>query len=166
VLEWTRAQVATMKPDLHSRAVANLIKDLINTSDGVTHMVDKFWGLSQRYDLSSGNSEQDLHPLVGRSVPDFELISGSGRLGERLRSGHGLLITFNAEDQTALASLADQWSDTVDVVVDRATDELGMRVILVRPDGIVAWATEGKPDLDALRAAFSRWFGKGSTLRA
>ena len=66
MLEWTRAEVATIRPDTCGRAVANIMRDMINTVDGTTYFVDHIWGRSQRYDLG------DEHPLVGRSAPDFE----------------------------------------------------------------------------------------------
>ncbi|KAF7532230.1 hypothetical protein G7054_g8165 [Neopestalotiopsis clavispora] len=36
------------------------------------------------------------------------------------------------------------------------------QVAAFRPDGIVAWATEGEPDLAAVKASLSRWYGPKS----
>ncbi|KAH6659080.1 FAD binding domain-containing protein [Truncatella angustata] len=164
ITEWTRAQVATMKPDLQSRAVANLMKDLIGTSDGATHMTDRFWGLSQRYDLNLGDDEQQHHDLVGRSVPDFEFTSGSDRLGERMYSGHGQMLYLGQDDRSELVNLAQRWSSSVEYVSEPVKDNLGFRALLIRPDGVVAWVTEdgSEPDVNSAEAALHRWFGPGA----
>ena len=78
VLEWTRAQVSMLQPDLYGAAVQALIRDLIDTTDGTNLFIDRHWGLSQRYNLGEG--EAHAHPLVGCSALDFELHDGS-RLG-------------------------------------------------------------------------------------
>lgn len=41
----------------------------------------------------------------------------------------------------------------------RGLNTLGLRALLIRPDGVVAWVAEGTPDLDAAAAALCRWFG-------
>src|SRR3569623_3603868 len=76
ILEWTRAQVALMRPS--SRALQAVVRDLINTRDGATYFAARVWGVSLRYDLGGG------HPLVGRSAPDFELGDGT-RMSKLLR---------------------------------------------------------------------------------
>jgi hypothetical protein len=48
-----------------------IIRDLIETRDGATYFAERVWGVSLRYDLSSS------HPMVDRSVPDFELVDGT-----------------------------------------------------------------------------------------
>ena len=80
VLDWSRAQVALMRPSRSSRALEAIIRDLIDTRDGATYFAERVWGVSLRYDLGGS------HPLVGRSAPDFELADGT-RLGELLRNG-------------------------------------------------------------------------------
>jgi 2-polyprenyl-6-methoxyphenol hydroxylase-like FAD-dependent oxidoreductase len=91
VLEWTRAQVSTLQPDLYGAAVQALIRDLIDTTDGTNLFIDRVWGLSQRYTLGDGEAHE--HPLVGCSAPDFELHGGS-RLGPKLEGGRGLSYRF------------------------------------------------------------------------
>jgi hypothetical protein len=82
VLDWSRAQVALMRPSRHSRALKAIIRDLIDTRDGATYFAERVWGISLRYDL--GRS----HPVVGRSAPDFELVNGT-KLGDLLNKGRG-----------------------------------------------------------------------------
>ncbi|KJC60636.1 FAD-dependent oxidoreductase [Bradyrhizobium sp. LTSPM299] len=151
VLDWSRAQVALMRPTRSSRALEAIIRDLIDTRDGATYFAERVWGLSLRYDLGGG------HPLVGRSVPDFELADGT-KLGELLRTGRGLLLDFDA--RAPLRALAGRWSDRIAYVASDVKDRLGFSAVLVRPDGFVGWAAESAPDLEEASQAASRWFGE------
>lgn len=157
VLEWTRAQVATLMPDMYGAAIQALIRDLINTTDGTNLFIGRHWGLSQRYTLGEG--EAHAHPLVGSSAPDFELNDGS-RLGSKLEGGRGLLINF--EDSPTIKDLVDgeKYEARIDYFGIGAKDARGLRALLVRPDGVVAWVAEENesPDLDAARAALKQWF--------
>lgn len=153
----SRAQVQTMKPDPHSQAVAELMRDLISTPQGTTLMTARFMGVLQKYSLSQAG-DKEVHPVAGSSVPDFNFLNGSGRLGDVMRSGHGLLIEFGDED-SELGSLCQGRSDRLDYVRERAQDELGFRALLVRPDGIVAWATEGEPNVEEVKESLLRWYG-------
>lgn len=62
VLDWSRAQVATMQPGPNASALRQLVHDLMNTPDGTTHVYRKTSGWLNRYDLGSD------HPLVGRTA--------------------------------------------------------------------------------------------------
>jgi hypothetical protein len=150
VLEWTRAQVTVMRPDPYGQAMAKVIRGLIETNDGTHYFVERFWGNAQRYDLG------DAHPLVGASAPDFELGDGT-RLGTKLESGRALLIDFSKNG--AIAQLVRRWASSVDYLDVHAKNELGLKALLVRPDGVVAWVAEDAADLESPRAALSRWFG-------
>ena len=44
VLEWSRAQVALMRPSRSSRALEAIIRDLIDTPDGATYFAERVWG--------------------------------------------------------------------------------------------------------------------------
>lgn len=151
VLDWSRAQVALMRPTQSTRALEAVIRDLIDTRDGATYFAERVWGLSLRYDLG-GN-----HPIVGRSVPDFELADGT-RVGYLLRAGNGLLLDFGS--RVSLRALASRWSGRIAYVAGRARERLGLSAVLVRPDGFVAWASEAAPDEEEVFEAASRWFGQ------
>jgi 2-polyprenyl-6-methoxyphenol hydroxylase-like FAD-dependent oxidoreductase len=151
VLDWSRAQVALMRPSKSSRALEAIIRDLIDTRDGATYFAERVWGVSLRHDLGDG------HPLVGCSAPDFEFADGT-RLGERLRTGKGLLVDFDT--RAPLRALATRWGDRVVYVSSDAKDRQGLNALLVRPDGVVAWAVETDPDPDEAIRAASRWFGE------
>jgi hypothetical protein len=151
VLDWSRAQVALMRPSRSTRALEAIIRDLIDTRDGTTYFAERVWGVSLRYDLG------DSHPLVGRSAPEFELADGK-KPGELLRNGQGLLLDFDA--RASLQELASRWSGRIAYVASQAKDRLGLGAVLVRPDGIVAWVGEAEPDHEAAAHAASRWFGE------
>ncbi len=149
VLDWSRAQVAIMRPSPGSRALAAIVRDLVETRDGATYFAERVLGVGLRYDLDVG------HPLVGRSVPDFQLRDGT-RLAEHLRSGRGLLLDFGAS--VSLGTLAARWHGRM-VYLEASSDEhMEVGALLVRPDGIVAWACDGTPNDDFERAA-KDWFG-------
>jgi 2-polyprenyl-6-methoxyphenol hydroxylase-like FAD-dependent oxidoreductase len=151
VLDWSRAQVAIMRPARSSRALEAIMRDLIDTRDGATYFAERVWGVSLRYDLG------DSHPLVGRSAPDFELVDGT-KLGELIRNGKGLLLDFDVS--APLEALASRWGGRITYVASDANDRLGLSAVLVRPDGFVAWAGEATPDLEEAARAASRWFGE------
>jgi 2-polyprenyl-6-methoxyphenol hydroxylase-like FAD-dependent oxidoreductase len=149
ILDWTRAQVALMRPNRHARALGAIVRDLIDTRDGATYFAERVWGVSLRYDLGAE------HPLVGRSCPDFELEDGT-RLGALLRPGSGVLLDFGG--QASLQALDGLWGDRVRYVASDAKDRLGSTALLVRPDGFVAWASDTTPDSGEVTRAAARWF--------
>jgi 2-polyprenyl-6-methoxyphenol hydroxylase-like FAD-dependent oxidoreductase len=151
ILDWSRAQVALMRPTLSTRALEAIIRDLIATRDGATYFAEKVWNVSLRYDLGAE------HPLVGRSVPDFAF-SGVPRTGERLRDGKALLLDF--APGAPLHSVAQRWQARMSYVAGEPEDRLGLSAVFVRPDGVVAWASETAGDDEGLLQAGSRWIGE------
>lgn len=150
VLDWSRAQVALMRPSPSTRALEAIIRDIIETRDGATYFAERVWGVSLRYELGG------QHPIVGRSVPDFALTDGR-KTGELLREGKALLLDFGAD--ASLEALAGRWNGRIAYVAGNAVNHLDLRAVLVRPDGIVAWATGSTPDKEELTEAASQWFG-------
>lgn len=55
-----------LQPDLYDAVVRILNSDLDDTADSTNLLIDRFWGLSQRYHLSNG--EAHARPLVGCSA--------------------------------------------------------------------------------------------------
>jgi 2-polyprenyl-6-methoxyphenol hydroxylase-like FAD-dependent oxidoreductase len=160
ILDWTRAQVAVMKPNRHARALEAILRDLIATRDGATYFAERVWGVSLRYDL--GDEHPNKHPLVGRSCPDFELEDGT-RVGTLLRDGNGLLLDFGRP--AALQTLDGLWGERVRYVASDVTDRLGLCALLVRPDGFVAWASDTTPIPEEVRRAAARWWRASSERR-
>jgi hypothetical protein len=153
-VEWTRAQVAIMRPDPHARAIASVIRDLMQTREGATYFVGKISGMLMSYNLPGD------HALIGCSAPDFEFEDGT-RLGGLLQEGKGLLLDF--AEKKELCALGQGWKDRLQYVSPKAKDSKGVTAMLVRPDGFVAWATEGEPDLSAAETSVARWFGGHAT---
>ena len=149
VLDWSRAQVAVMRPGAASRALNAIVRDLMSTRDGATYMAAKVWGVHTRYDLGGG------HPLVGCGVPNFEF-EGGAKIGESMRDGRGILLDF--EGNALLQTLANEYSDQVKYVSGRAKEQFGLRAALIRPDGTIAWACDHDLNFSEVREAACRWF--------
>ncbi|MFJ6392521.1 FAD-dependent monooxygenase [Streptomyces sp. NPDC091972] len=150
ILDWTRAQSAVMKPGPHSRALQALIADLLNTRDGTTYVYKRTSGSAQRYDLGS------THPLVGRNAPDFRFADGT-HLGDHMQEGQGVAVDFTTDRRLADALAGHE--GLIRYVAGSARNEVGCGALLVRPDGVVAWADGLDPDRDQFARAAARWFG-------
>jgi 2-polyprenyl-6-methoxyphenol hydroxylase-like FAD-dependent oxidoreductase len=151
VLDWSRAQVATMRPGSHAQALQGVVRDLLGTRDGTTYVFDRVSGSSIRYDLGGE------HPLVGRNAPEFRLDDGT-HLGDLVRDGQGAVLDFSVDQR--LRGPATGWGSRVRYAAGRAGNDLGCGAVLVRPDGIVAWAGDRDPDRESFERAAGRWFGR------
>ena len=101
----------------------------------------------------------DAHPLAGHWVPDFAVANGDGarRIAELARDGRPLLVDLTAGEEVAAA--VTDIADRLTVAVGRPVGDVAATALLVRPDGYVAWATSGVPDIEELRRVLARWFG-------
>ncbi|MCI1187784.1 FAD-dependent monooxygenase [Hymenobacter sp. DH14] len=151
VLDWSRAQVALMRPEPAARALQAVFRDLLATRDGATYVAGRVWGIHLQYPLAGEN------PLTGHSVPNFAFDDGS-TVDELLRDGRGLLLDFDGD--VSLQALAQATGPQVHYVARRPQNALGLRAALVRPDGIVAWATGHAHTASEAQAAVARWFTK------
>ena len=148
VLDWSRAQVAIMRPEPAARALYAIMRDLLDTPDGAAYVAGRVWGLGTRYPLAGA------HPLVGYSVPNFQLADGS-TVGELLREGRGLLLDFEGND--SLQVWASMFGDQLRYAAGQPEEPLGLRAAFIRPDGVVAWATDHAADTAGPAAAASPW---------
>ncbi|HEX3788584.1 MAG TPA: FAD-dependent oxidoreductase [Pseudonocardiaceae bacterium] len=144
VLDWTRAQIGVLRGDAKSGALRGMVADLLGTRDGTTYAVKKISGVDQRIDLPGD------HPLVGRYVPDLWLRDGS-RLVDHGHGGGFLLLDRTPDG--AFARLAAPWAGRVHSVTDDQATPTG---VLVRPDGVVAWATD-TTDPAGLETVLRQW---------
>ncbi len=123
--------------------------DLLDTTGGATYMAERVWGISQQLQLGGA------HALVGRSAPDF--VSADGlRMGELLRAGRAVFWVFDAG--SPLCGVLDAWQPQVQCIIRQPIDGMGLAALLVRPDGIVAWAADTGEAAGDVREAASRWF--------
>lgn len=175
VLDWTRAEVALMRGDDKTIQLRRIVQqDLLSNTATTTHLVLATSGIAQRYDLDSmagAEVRTPRHPLIGRLVGDAPLSDGS-RLAEHFHTGRFVLL-----DRLGgfLASTADGWGERVDAVAETATaadcpDAYRTATgLLVRPDGIIAWATDTIDCDEAVAgasAALSRWAGESTSVAA
>jgi hypothetical protein len=149
VLDWSRAQVAIMKPGPDARALNAIVRDLIDTRDGATYIAGRVWGIHTHYNPGGH------HPLAGYSVPNFEFADGS-TIGELMRDGKGILLDFSAN--ASLEMLTDKYKSQMKYVSGSVKDRLGIGAALIRPDGIVASAADSETDYNELQQAIVKWF--------
>jgi len=149
VLDWSRAQVALMRPSPSSRALEAIVRDVIDTRDGATYFAGRVWGIDRRCFSAE-------HPQPGMSAPDFQLVDGT-RVGERLRAGKWLLLDFDGAG--SLRSFAARWKDQMIHVRGDARNRLDVSAMLIRPDGVVAWVAAGAFRSSDLAEVEARWLG-------
>ena len=146
LIRYPMATVALGRRDDQTKALSSIATDLVNLDDARTAIAGEMSGLAIRYDLGDG------HPLLGRRMPDLDLVTDSGprRVFSLLHAARPLLIDFGEGDGLE----ATPWMDRVQVIhanYDGAWDlpVLGAvaapRAVLVRPDGYVAWVGDGGP---------------------
>ncbi|MVT08384.1 FAD-dependent monooxygenase [Chitinophaga tropicalis] len=156
VLDWSRAQVVIMKPNPHARALNAIIRDLINTRDGATYIAGRVSGVFTHYNLDGS------HPLTGHSVPNFEFEDGV-RIGGLMHDGRGILLDFDMN--ASLKIQAGEYGDSVRYITGSVKERLGVSALLIRPDGIIAWASDKDPDCNEFQRAVARWFERNSLHR-
>jgi 3-(3-hydroxy-phenyl)propionate hydroxylase len=157
-LKHTMAQSVMQKADPRIGALADTVTDLLTIDEARKRVAGLISGLDVRYDLGEG------HPLLGRRMPDLDVVTAGGRLRvfTFLHHARPVLLNFGAPGSI----VPGPWADRVQLV-DAAYDggwELPVvgpvsapGAVLVRPDGHVAWVGEGTQD--GLEGALARWFG-------
>jgi 3-(3-hydroxy-phenyl)propionate hydroxylase len=158
VLQNTMAQVALGRPDDRHQALRETMTELLGMDEPRRRFAGMISGLDVHYDLGDG------HPLLGRRMPDLDLVNGDGsvRVFELLHGARGVLVNLGEPWPFD----ASPWSDRVRSVDADYNGDWQLPVLgrvpspgaaLVRPDGHVAWVGDGT---DAgLRDALTSWFG-------
>ncbi|RAJ08639.1 2-polyprenyl-6-methoxyphenol hydroxylase-like FAD-dependent oxidoreductase [Chitinophaga skermanii] len=149
ILDWSRAQVSIMRPTAAAHALNAILRDIMNTRDGATYFAGRIWGLQTHYQLNGD------HPLTGYSVPNFNFEDGT-LMSAHMEAGKGILLNFAAN--TSLQKFAQQFEHQVKYLTIPANDQLGLHTLLIRPDGIVAFACDEMPIIEALEQATLQWF--------
>jgi 2-polyprenyl-6-methoxyphenol hydroxylase-like FAD-dependent oxidoreductase len=147
------AQVALMYPLERVAPLRALFTELIQVDAVNEVLVRMVAGLDVRYALSGA----DAHPLIGRRLPPFELASADGPAtpAEALRTGRGVLLELGGD-----APDVSGWSGRLSVVRAEPVNTVDADLVLLRPDGRVAWARRrGGTGTDGLHQALSAWFG-------
>ncbi|WP_037901939.1 FAD-dependent monooxygenase [Streptomyces sp. NRRL S-350] len=153
--EALRAQTALMYPLESVAPLRALLTDLITYDDVNRHLVTMVSDV--RYPIPAPEGAEAA-AIVGRPVPNVSLKTADGTVtgpAEALGAGRGVLLDLSggAADLSALAPLADRLT----VVAAEPDQAFDTELVLVRPDGFVAWA--GAADAAGLDAAVATWFG-------
>jgi 2-polyprenyl-6-methoxyphenol hydroxylase-like FAD-dependent oxidoreductase len=132
---------------LGARMIRRIVMKLVRVKAIQRVNLEHLSGLTLRYPKGTGGR------WVGRRVPDRPLAGGS-RLFELFRDGRFVLL-----GPTDVTELTGGWSDRVRTAVPAEPVGRGSPpVMLIRPDGYVAWA--GGTAGENLRAALFRWCGE------
>jgi len=158
VLRDTMAQVALLRPDDRTDALREIMSELLGMDEPRTRLAAMMSGLDIHYDLGAG------HPLLGRRMPDLDLIAASGplRVFTLLHDARPVLLNLGEPGGFDITP----WADRVEVIdatfagpweLPVLGDVAAPAAVLIRPDGYVAWVGEGTET--GLRDALTTWFG-------
>ncbi|MEU4295837.1 FAD-dependent monooxygenase [Kitasatospora aureofaciens] len=150
VVRNTRTQAVLIDPDPRYEALRQTFRDLMALPDTNRHIA----GMLSGFDVAYGGGD---HPLVGRRMPDAELITADGprRISDCFAGARGLLLL---PEQGPTASPLAAWADRVDTLTVKSGGPDPDTAHLVRPDGYVAWAGEAART-EELHHAATTWFG-------
>jgi 3-(3-hydroxy-phenyl)propionate hydroxylase len=158
VLRNTLAHTALDRGDERIGALRESMSELLQMDEPRRRYAAMMSGLDIRYDIGDG------HPLIGRRVPDLELVTDSGveRVFTLLHDARPVLLNLGEPGALDITPWADRVR-LIDATYDGDWElpALGTvtapSAVAVRPDGHVAWVgDEGGQELfDTL----TRWFG-------
>lgn len=162
VLRNTLAAVSLRRDDERTRALRETVAELLEGDEARRTLAANLTGLAIRYDFGEG------HPLLGRRMPDLDIETESGptRVYRLLHGARPVLLNFGAQGPIEVGP----WAGRVAVVDARCDGEwllpvlgkvLAPAAVLVRPDGYVAWVSDGSQA--GLTEALGRWFGPASS---
>ncbi len=157
-LQHTMALGVLQRGDDRTKALVHLVSELASMDEPRKRLAGIISGLDIHYDLGEG------HPLLGRRMPDLELVTADGPLR---------VFTLLHEAKPVLLNLGEPngfdvtpWADRVQLIDAEYVGEWELPVLgavnaptaaLIRPDGYVAWVGEGTDR--GLRDALTTWLG-------
>ena len=154
----TMAQVALIGTDERTDALRDTIAELLSMDEPRKRFAAMISGLDIQYDLGEG------HPLLGRPMPDLDLVTADGtlRVFTLLHDAKPVLLNLGEIGDSDITP----WADRVQMIDAEYVGLWELPVlgavaaptgVLIRPDGYVAWVGNGT---DAgLRDALTYWFG-------
>jgi 2-polyprenyl-6-methoxyphenol hydroxylase-like FAD-dependent oxidoreductase len=168
VLKLTMAQTALMRGDDRTRAAYERMSELLKMDEPRKRYAGMMSGLDIHYDLGEG------HPLIGRRMPDLDLVTESGprRVFTLLHDARPVLLNLSEPRGLDLGEPGAldiaPWADRVQRLDARYDGVWELPVVgavakppaaLIRPDGHVAWV--GHLTQLGLVDALTTWFGPG-----
>jgi 2-polyprenyl-6-methoxyphenol hydroxylase-like FAD-dependent oxidoreductase len=158
VLRTSMAQVALRRRDDRTNALRDTVAELLGMDEPRRRFAAAMSGLDIHYDLGEG------HPLLGRRMPDLDLVTAGGplRVFTLLHDARPVLLDLGEGGGFDITPWADRvqlidaehvgvWELPVVGVVTAPT------AVLIRPDGYVAWVGDGSRL--GLADALTTWFG-------
>lgn len=157
-LRMTMAQAALRRTDERTRALGDIVAELVRMDKPRKRLAAEMSGLGIHFDFGEG------HPLLGRRMPDLDLVMASGpmRVFTLLHEARPVLISFVEPGEFDITP----WEDRVRRIDARyggpwELPEIGAvaapSAVLIRPDGYVAWV--GEQTQAGLAEALTAWFG-------
>ena len=150
--------IALRRGDERTEALRETIAELLRMDEPRKRVAAMMSGLDVRYDCGEG------HPLLGRRMPDLDIVTASGplRVFNLLHAARPTLLNLGEPGRIDITP----WADRVQLIDATyvGTWELPVlgavtapTVVLIRPDGYVAWV--GDAAQRGLSDALSTWFG-------
>jgi 3-(3-hydroxy-phenyl)propionate hydroxylase len=158
VLQHTMAQVALARTNARTDALREIVAEVVSFDEPRKLLAGMVSGLDVRYDLGEG------HPLLGRRMPDLDLVTAGGvlRVFSLLHDARPVLLDLGRPGGLDIGPWADrvrlvdaEYAGAWELPVLGAVPAPG--AVLIRPDGYVAWVGDGS-DV-GLADALSTWFG-------
>ncbi|MGO8826561.1 MAG: FAD-dependent monooxygenase [Acidimicrobiales bacterium] len=157
-LQHTMAQGVLQRQDDRMKALVDMVSELASMDEPRKRLAGIISGLDIRYELGEG------HPLLGRRMPDLDLVTADGPLRAFTLLHHAKAVLLNLGEPGAYD--ITPWADRVQLIDAEYPGPWELPVlgvvtaptaVLIRPDGYVAWVGAGT---DAgLRDALTTWFG-------
>ena len=158
VLRNTIAQVALFRPDDRIKTLGDTISELLSMDEPRKRFAAMMSGLDIHYDLGEG------HPLLGRRMPDLDLVTANGplRVFTLLHDARPVLLNLGEPGGFDITP----WADRVQLIdaeyvgpweLPALGEVTAPTAVLIRPDGYVAWVGDRNPP--GLADALTTWFG-------
>jgi 2-polyprenyl-6-methoxyphenol hydroxylase-like FAD-dependent oxidoreductase len=160
VLRNTMAQTALIRPaDARLEALRETVAELLSMDEPRKRFAAMLSGLDIHYDLGEG------HPLLGRRMPDLDLVTTDGplRVFTLLHDARPVLLNLGEPGGFDITP----WADRVQMIdaeyvgpweLPVLGEVTAPTVVLVRPDGYVGWVGDHLTDA-GLPDALTTWFG-------
>ncbi|MFF2297019.1 FAD-dependent monooxygenase [Arthrobacter sp. NPDC058127] len=158
VLRNTMASVALRRPDERTKAVGEVMAELLGMEEPRKTFAAMQSGLDVHYDAGEG------HPLLGRRMPDLDLVTPDGplRVFSLLHDARPVLLNLGEPGSIDITP----WADRVQLIeatylgawkLPALGEVTPPAAVLIRPDGYVAWV--GERTQAGLVDALNTWFG-------